>query len=63
MVIDVVVQRRRNIKAATRLLRKLQKKQFSKLIRIVTDRLGSYGTALKLLDLKHLQDVGGRKNN
>jgi len=62
-VLDVVVQRRRNTKAAMRLLRKLLKNQGTKPKRIVTDRLGSYGTALKLLGLKHLQDVGGRKNN
>ena len=62
-VLDVVLQRRRNTKAATRLLRKLLRNQGVKPIRIVTDRLGSYGAALKLLDLKHLQDVGGRKNN
>ncbi len=62
-VLDVVVQRRRNTKAATRLLRKLLRKQGIKPNRIVTDRLASYGAALKLLGLKHLQDVGGRKNN
>ena len=62
-VLDVVVQRRRNTKAATRLLRKLLRNQGIKPTRIVTDRLGSYGAALKLLGLKHLQDVGGRKNN
>lgn len=62
-VLDVVVQRRRNTKAATRLLRKLLKNQGVKPTRIVTDRLGSYGAALKILGLKHLQDVGGRKNN
>ena len=62
-VLDVVVQRRRNTKAALRLLRKLLKNQGVKPTRIVTDRLGSYGAALKLLGLKHLQDVGGRKNN
>jgi len=62
-VLDVVVQRRRNTKAAMRLLRKLLKNQGIKPNRIVTDRLGSYGAALKLLGLKHLQDVGGRKNN
>ena len=62
-VLDVVVQRRRNTKAATRLLRKLLRNQGIKPNRIVTDRLGSYGAALKLLGLKHLQDVGGRKNN
>ena len=62
-VLDVVVQRRRNTKAATRLLRKLLRNQGIKPTRIVTDRLGSYGAALKLIGLKHLQDVGGRKNN
>ena len=62
-VLDVVVQSRRNTKAATRLLRKLLRNQSVKPQRIVTDRLGSYGAALKLLGLKHLQDVGGRKNN
>ena len=62
-VLDVVVQHRRNTKAATRLLRKLLRNQSVKPQRIVTDRLGSYGAALKLLGLKHLQDFGGRKNN
>ena len=62
-VLDVVVQRRRNTKAAMRLLRKLLRNQGIKPTRIMTDRLGSYGAALKLLGLKRLQDVGGRKNN
>ncbi len=62
-VLDVVVQQRRNTKAATRLLRKLLRNQGIKPTRIVTDRLGSYGAALKCLGLQHLQDVGGRKNN
>ena len=62
-VLDVVVQRRRNTKAATRLLRKLPKNQGVRPTKIVTDKLGSYGAALKLSGLKHLQDVGGRKNN
>ena len=62
-VLDVVIQHRRNTKAATRLLRKLLRNQGIKPKRIVPDKLGSYGAALKLLDIKHLQDVGGRKNN
>jgi len=62
-VLDVVVQKRRNTKAALRLLQKLLKNQGIKPTRIVTDRLGSYRAALKLLGLKHLQDVGGRKNS
>ena len=53
-VLDVVVQHRRNTKAATRLLHKLLRNQGVKPTRIVTDRLGSYGAALKLLGLKHL---------
>ena len=62
-VLDVVVQRRRNTKAAIRLLRKLLRNQGVRPERIVTDKLGSYGAALNTLGLKHLQDVGGRKNN
>jgi len=62
-VLDVVIQHRRNTKAASRLLRKLLRNQGVKPKRIVTDRLGSYGAALKLLGLKDLHDVGGRKNN
>ena len=61
--LDVVIQRRRNTKAAGRLLSKLLKNPGARPTKIVTDRLGSYGAALKLLGLKHLQDVGGRKNN
>jgi len=41
-VLDVVVQHKRNTKAATRLLRKLLRNQGIKPTRIVTDRLGSY---------------------
>jgi len=62
-VLDVVVQHRRNTQAATRLLRKLLKNQGIKPTRIITDRLASYGAALKGLGLKHLQGFGGRKNN
>ena len=62
-VLDIVIQSKRNTKAAMRLLRKLLKNQGIKPTRIVTDRLGSYGAALKLLGLKHLRDVGERKNN
>ena len=62
-VLDLVVQRRRNTKVALRLLRQLLKNQGVDPTKIVTDRLGSYGAALKILGLKHLHDVGGRKNN
>lgn len=62
-VLDVVVQRLRNTKAARRLLRKLLRNQRIKPERIVTDKLGSYGAALKEQGIKRLHDVGGRKNN
>ena len=62
-VLDLVVQRRRNTKVALRLLRQLLKNQGVDPTKIVTDRLGSYGAALKILGLKHLHDVGGWKNN
>ena len=62
-VLDIVIQRRRNTHAAMRLLRKLLRNQGIKPTLIVTDRLGSYGAALKQLGMKHLHDVGGRKNN
>jgi transposase-like protein len=48
-VLDVVVQRRRNTKAATRLLRKLLRNQGIKPTKIVTDRLSSYGATCKML--------------
>jgi len=62
-VLDIVVQSRRNKKAAMRLLRKLLKNSGIQPERIVTDLLRSYGAALKDLNMLHLHDVGGRKNN
>jgi len=62
-VLDIVVQSRRNKKAAMRLLRKLLKNNGVKPQCIVTDRLGSYRAALKDLNMRHVHDVGGRKNN
>jgi len=62
-VLDVVVQTRRHRKAALRLIRKLLKNQGVRPERIVTDRLASYGAALRDIGLSGLQDVGGRKNN
>ena len=54
-ILDIVVQKRRNTKAATRLLRKLLRNQGIKPNRIITDRLGSYGAALKL-SLIHISE-------
>ena len=62
-VLDIVVQSRRNKKAAMRLLRKLLKNSSVRPDLIVTDRLGSYRAALKDLNMRHVHDVGGRKNN
>ena len=62
-VLDIVVQSRRNKKAAMRLLRKLLKNSGIKPERIVTDLLRSYSAALKGLNMQRIHDVGGRKNN
>jgi len=62
-VLDVVVQHKRTTKSALRLLRTLLRNQGIGPKRVVIDRLGFCEDALKLLGLKHLQDVGRRKNN
>ena len=62
-VLDILVQSRRNKKAALRLIRKLLKKQGFTPDTFVTDKLPSYGAALKDLGLSKRHDFGGRKNN
>jgi len=62
-VLDILVQSRRNKKAALKLMRKLLKKQGFVPDAIVTDKLPSYGAALDDLGLAKLHDFGGRKNN
>jgi putative transposase len=62
-VLDILVQSRRNKKAALRLIRKLLKKQGFVPDSFVTDKLPSYGAALKDLGLSRRHDFGGRKNN
>ena len=62
-VLDIVVQSRRNKKAAMRLLRKLLKNSGIKPERIVTNLLRSYSAALKGLNMQRIHNVGGRKNN
>ena len=62
-VLDILVQSCRNKKAALKLLRKLLKKQGFVPDTIVTDKLPSYGAALKDLGLSRQHDFGGRKNN
>jgi putative transposase len=48
-VLDFVVQHQRNTKEDTRLLCKLRRNQGIRPTQIVTDRLGSYGAALRIL--------------
>jgi len=62
-VLDFLVQRRRNTKAAEKLMRKLLKKQGFAPTVMVTDELGSYGAAKKNLGLKAVHEQGLRKNN
>jgi putative transposase len=62
-VLDILVQSRRNKKAALKLIRKLLKKQGFVPDTFVTDKLPSYRAALKDLGLSRHHDFGGRKNN
>jgi putative transposase len=62
-VLDIRVQRRRNKKAALKLMRKLLKKQGFVPDAFVTDKLPSYGAALGDLGLSKRHGFGGRKNN
>ncbi|MDH3580756.1 MAG: IS6 family transposase [Hyphomicrobiales bacterium] len=62
-VLDILVQSRRNKKAALKLMRKLLKKQGFIPDAFVTDKLPSYGAALKDLRLSKHHDFGDRKNN
>lgn len=62
-VLDILVQSRRNKKAALKLMRKLLKKQVFIPDAFVTEKLPSYGAALKDLGLSKHHDFGGRKNN
>jgi len=62
-VLDVLVQKRRNKRAAFRLMRKLLRKQGVRPTQIVTDKLKSYGAALRDLGLGHLHEMGHRLNN
>ena len=62
-VLDFLVQSRRNTKAARRLMRKLLKKQGYAPSIVVTDKLRSYGAALRTLKLTCAHIQGRRKNN
>jgi putative transposase len=62
-VLEILVQSRRNKRAALKLMQKLLKKQGFVPDVIVTDKLPSYGAALRELNLSTRHDFGGRKNN
>ncbi|MBV9859401.1 MAG: IS6 family transposase [Alphaproteobacteria bacterium] len=62
-VLDMLVQRRRDTKAALRLMRKLLRKQGFAPKMLVTDKLGSYGAAFRRLGLTCRLEQGLRLNN
>ena len=62
-VLEILVQRRRNRAAAVKLMRTLLKKQGFAPSVITTDKLRSYGAALRVLRLSALYERGLRKNN
>jgi putative transposase len=62
-VLDMLVQRRRDSRAALRLLRKLLKKQGFAPKLLVTDKLRSYAAAFRRLRLTCPHEPGLRRNN
>src|SRR4029077_6795917 len=62
-VLDMLVQRRRDTRAALRLMRKLLKKQGFVPKIVVTDKLRSYACAFQRLRLIYRHEQGLRKNN
>jgi putative transposase len=62
-VLDMLVQRRRDSRAALRLMRKLLKKQGFAPKLLVTNRLRSYASAFRRLRLTCRHEQGLRKNN
>ena len=62
-VLDLLVQPKRDTKAALRLMRKLLRKQGYAPDELVTDKLGSYGAARRKLGLSGRHEQGLRKNN
>jgi transposase-like protein len=62
-VLDMLVQSRRDSRAALRLMRKLLKKQAFAPKLLVTDQLRSYASAFRRLGLSCLHQQGLRQNN
>ena len=62
-VLDLLVQSKRNTEAAMRLMRKLLRKQGFAPETIITDKLRSYGAAMRKLGLSSRHEQGQRRNN
>src|SRR5689334_1670833 len=62
-VLDMLAQSRRDSRAASRLMRKLLRKQGFAPKLLVTDKLRSYGSAFRQLNLTCPHEQGLRKNN
>src|SRR5215831_16385189 len=61
-ILDVLVQRRRDRRAAAKLMRKLMRKQGFAPKKVVTDKLRSYGAAFRHLRLSCHHKQGLRQN-
>jgi len=62
-VLDILVQKRRNKHAALKLLRRLLRNTGIHPEAIVTDKLASYGAAMKVLNLQSRHQPGGMREN
>src|SRR6267378_5762803 len=62
-ILDVLLQRRRDRRAAVKLMRKLLRKQGFAPKRVTIDQLGSYGAAFRDLGLSCHHEQGLRENN
>src|SRR5712671_109185 len=62
-ILEILVQRRRDKRAALRLMRKLLRKQGFAPKLLTTDKLGSYGSAFRHLGLTCHHEQGLRQNN
>jgi putative transposase len=62
-VLEILVQRRRDKRAAVRLMRKLLRKQGFAPKQVTTDKLGSYRAAFRHLGLSCHHEQGLRQNN
>jgi putative transposase len=62
-VLEILVQRRRDKRAALKLMRKLLRKQGFAPKKVTTDKLGSYGAAFRHLGLGCHHEQGLQQNN